>query len=119
MLLSKKFKAEAKSLREQIALLARTLASTFVDSHLIDSLTTCRLISLYQNLEARPIGKSEVLRRVIGKTINWTLKDDIQESAGSLQAVAGLKAGAGATSHAMRTIFEDPSTEGNAFNSLN
>ena len=46
MLLSKKFKAEAKSLREQIALLARTLASTFASLHSIDWLTTCRLIPL-------------------------------------------------------------------------
>ena len=110
--MSKKFKTEAKSLREQIALLARTLASTFVDSHSIDSLTTCRLISLYQNLEARPIGKREVLRTVISKTINWALKDDIQEAAGSLQTATGLKAGAEAAIHAIRTIFEDPSTEG-------
>ena len=47
--MSKKFKAEAKNLREQIALLARILASTFVDSHSIDSLTTCRLIPLNKN----------------------------------------------------------------------
>ena len=46
MLLSKKFKTEAKNLRERIALLTRTLASTFADLHSIDSLTKCRLIPL-------------------------------------------------------------------------
>ena len=109
--MSKKFKTEAKSLREQIALLARTLASTFVDSHSIDSLTTCRLISLYQNLEARPIGKREVLRTVISKTINWALKDDIQEATGSLHTTTGLKAGVEAATNAMQTIFKNPLTE--------
>ena len=45
VLLSKKFEAEPKNLREKIALLlARINASNFVDPYLIDSLTTCRLI---------------------------------------------------------------------------
>ena len=62
----------------------------------------------------------------MGKAINWILREDIQEAAGSLQTATGLKAGAEAAIHAMRTIFEDPATEGvilvdasNAFNSLN
>ena len=66
------------------------------------------------------------MRRVIGKTINWVLKDDIQEAAGSLQTATGLKAGAKAAIHVMQTIFEDPSAESaiivdasNAFISLN
>ena len=54
------------------------------------------------------------------------MKDDTQEAAGSLQTTNGLKAGAKEAIHTMRTIFEDPSTEGvilvdtsNPFNSLN
>ena len=93
--MSKKFKTEAKSLREQIALLARTLASTFVDSHSIDSLTTCRLISL------RPIGIDEILNRVIDEPINWVLQDDTKEAVRSLQTATGLKAGAEAIIHEM------------------
>ena len=62
MLLSKKFKTEAKNLREKIALLARTLAWTFVNPHSIDSLTTCRLIPLNKNREVRSIGIGEGLR---------------------------------------------------------
>ena len=66
------------------------------------------------------------MRRDIGKTINLVLKDDIQKTAGPFQTVTGLKAGAEADIHEMRTIFEGPSTEGvilvdasNAFDSLN
>ena len=40
ILLSKKFKTEAKELKEQIAVLARTLASTSVDPKSIKALTT-------------------------------------------------------------------------------
>ena len=46
MLLSKKFKTEAKELREQIAILGRTLVSTLLDTKSIKGLTTCRLTPL-------------------------------------------------------------------------
>ena len=66
------------------------------------------------------------MRRVIGKTINWVLKDDIHEATGSLQTATALKAGSEAAIHAMQTIFEEPLTEAvilidasNGFNSLN
>ena len=126
MLLSKKFKTEGKNLREQIALLSRNLALKFVDPFSIEALTTCRLIPLNKNPGVRPIGKSKVLRRVMDKAINWILREDIKEAAGSLQTATGLKAFAEVAIHAMRTIFEDPITEGvtlvdasNAFNTLN
>ena len=74
----------------------------------------------------RPTGVGEVLRRIMGKAINWILKDNIQESAGHSQTATGLKAGAEAAIHSMRLIFEDSSTEAvilvdanNAFNSIN
>ena len=47
----------------------------------------------------------------MGKAINWTLKDNIQESAGLLQTVTGLKARAEAAIHRMWLIFEDSSTK--------
>lgn len=66
------------------------------------------------------------MRQTIGKTINWVLKDDIQEAAASLQTATGLKVGSEAAIHSKRAISEDPSTEGvilvdasNAFDSLN
>ena len=74
----------------------------------------------------RPIGIDEVLRRIIGKAIGWTLKTDIQESAGPLQTSTGLKGGAEAAIHAMKEIFDDDDTDAvilvdasNAFNALN
>ena len=65
MLLSKKFKAEAKDLREKISVLAKTLASTLVDLKSIKPLTTYRLILLNKNPDVRPIGVGEVLRRIV------------------------------------------------------
>ena len=96
----RKKKAEAKHLREQIALLAGILASIFYDLHSIDSLTACRLIPLNKNPGVRPIAIGQVLRRVIDKIINVVLKEDIKEAIGSLQTATGLKAGAEAAIHA-------------------
>ena len=111
MLLSRKFKAEAKELREQIAVLARTLASTIVDPKSLKALTNCRLILLTKNPDVRPVSFGEVLRRIMGKAINCILKDDIQESAGPWQTATGLKTGAEFAIHSVQFIFEDSSTE--------
>ena len=126
MLLSKKFKTDGKNLREQIALLSRNLVLKFVDPFSIEALTTFRLISPNKNPSVRPVGIGEVLRRVMGKAINWILREDIQEAAGSLQTATSLKAGAEVAIRTMRTIFEDPTTErvilvdaSNTFNNLN
>ena len=68
MLLSTKYKKEGKDLREEIANLAKKLASSFIDPK-IEALTSCRLIPLNKNPGIRPIGIGEILRRLIGKTI--------------------------------------------------
>ena len=81
MLLSHNYKKEAKDLRDQIAILARKLAKQIIDPTSIESLIACRLIPLNKNPGVRPIGIGEILRRIIGKTIGWFLKSDIQEAA--------------------------------------
>ena len=92
MLLSKKFKTEAKELREQMAVSAGTLALIIVDPKSVKALTNSKSIPLNKNPSVRPIDVAELLRRIVGKAIYWILQDDIQESAGPLQTVAGLKA---------------------------
>ena len=74
----------------------------------------------------RPIGIGETARRIVGKAILITIRDDIQEAAGPLQLCAGQEAGCEAAVHAVRQMFESPDTEAvilvdasNAFNSLN
>ena len=79
-----------------------------------------------KNPGVRPIGVGELLRRVVGKTIAWVLRDEVQEAAGPLQVSSGIKGGAEAAIHAMRSIFESDATDAvilvdaaNAFNRLN
>ena len=85
-----------------------------------------RLIPLDKNPGLRPIGVSEALRRIAGKVIVSHLKEDVIQSAGSLQVCAGQDAGSESLIHAVRTIYEDQSAEvvllvdaSNAFNSIN
>ena len=126
MLVNNKYKHEGKELREQIALLARKLATTVIDTDTIDALVCCNLIPLNKNPGVRPIGVGEILRRIIGKAIGWTLKSDVQTAAGPLQVATGVESGAEAAIHAMRDIFESDDCEAvvlvdasNAFNAMN
>ena len=71
------------------------------------------------------MGNGEALRGIMGKAMNWILKEDIQESAGSLQTATGWKSGAESAIHSVRLIFEDSSTDAvilvdahNAFSSI-
>ena len=101
---SKHFKAEGKELRDQMAILARKIATERLDPDTLEAYTSCRLIPLNKNPGVRPIGVGEVLRRIIGKSIAWSLRDEIQEAAGPLQVSSGLKGGAEAAIHAICAI---------------
>ena len=66
------------------------------------------------------------MRRIVGKAISWSLSQEIQQSAGSLQFATGLKGGSEAAIHSMRDIFTDKASDAvilvdadNAFNKLN
>ena len=61
ILCSKHFSAVGKTLREQIALLTRNLATNHYHPSLIESYVAARLIPLDKNPGIRPIGVGEVL----------------------------------------------------------
>ena len=113
MLVSNKFRKEGQDLRENIAIMAKKLATQIVDPATLEAYTACNLIPLIpldkggEKLDVRPIGVGEVLRIIIGKVISWTLKEDIQLAAGPLQTATGLESGAEAAIHAMKEIFDD------------
>ena len=126
ILCSKHFKTEGKDLRDQIAMLSQKIATECLDPSTLEAYVSCRLIPLNKNPGVRPIGVGEVLRRIIGKTIAWSLQNEVQEAAGPLQVSSGLKGGAEAAIHAMRDIFDADTTDAvilvdasNAFNRLN
>ena len=120
------FKSASDELCDSLACLARRICTTYVDPKSLSAFIACRLIALDKCPGIRPIGIGETVRRIIGKSIAVTIREDIQAAAGSLQVCAGHLSGCEAAVHAMRQIFENPVTEAallvdasNAFNSLN
>ena len=100
-----------------MAIFARKLATEHLDPAPLEPYISCRLIPLNKNPGVRPIGVGEVIRRIIGKTIAWSLREEVQEVAGPLQVASGIKGGAEAAIHAMSEIFHAEATD--AFNRLN
>ena len=126
ILCSKNFHTVGKELREQIAIMARTLCTKNLDPRCLEAYVASRVIPLDKKPGVRPIGIGEVIRRIIGKAVSWLLKEEIKEAAGPLQTCAGHKGGSEAAIHAMKEIFSQEDTDGvilvdasNAFNRLN
>ena len=131
ILCSNSFKVEAKELRIRIAAFAKKISTEIVDPNTLEAYLAGRLLALDKapgdpELQVRPIAVGEVLRRIVGKTIAWSLHSEIQEAAGPLQVSTGLKGGAEAAIHSMKKIFELEGTDAvilvdaaNAFNRLN
>ena len=126
ILTHRNFNIQGKKLREQAANFDRRFATRIYNSEAIDSYVNCRLIPLNKCPGVRPIGVGETFRQIIGKTIGWILKLDIQEVAGPLQTCTGLKSGAEAAVHYMQEQYRVKSSEAvilvdvsNAFNSVN
>ena len=76
ILTSTKYEKENKDLRNQIAILAKKLASEIVDRNSLEAYVNWRMIPLNNNPGARLLGTGEVLRRIIRKVIGWVLKGD-------------------------------------------
>ena len=120
------YKTESDDLCHALALMAKRLASFYVDTKGLEPFLACRLVALDKRPGVRPIGICETSRRIIAKAILAVTSEDIQEVAGSQQLCAGQPAGAEAVVHAIRESFQDDDTEAvllvdatNAFNALN
>ena len=125
--LAKSFKQSSSRPCEAIATMTKILCTQYIDPSTIEPLKASRLIPLDKGEGAvRPIGVSEVIRRIIGKCVMNIAKKDVVEPSGSLQLCAGQNSGSEAAIHAMHAIFEADETDGvllidasNAFNALN
>jgi len=127
MICSKSYSTHSQKLADEIATLARRLATDTIPHDYISTLLTCRLVPLKKKDNGiRPVGVGECLRWIIGKTITGLLKEDIIHAVGTLQTCAGLESGIEAATHAVRKSYEEEGSEylllvdaDNAFNKLN
>ena len=106
--------------------LSKLLCTTITNPNHLQQLLASRLIPLDKCPGIRSIGIGEVLRRIIGKTVMCTLKQDVCKSVGNLQTCGGQQAGVEAAIHAMHNVYSEDKCEAillvdatNAFNSLN
>ena len=99
-------------LADEIATLAKRLATDTIPHDYISTLLACRLVPLKKKGNGiRPVGVGECLRRIIGKTITGLLKEDIIHAVGTLYTCAGLESGIEAAIHAVRKSFEEDDSE--------
>ncbi len=120
------FQSASTTLYQALALSAKRLCTTNINSTALYPLLACHLIALDKCPGVRPIGIGNTARRIMAKAILHTIKGDVQDAAGSRELCAGQMAGAEAAVHAVRECFLQENTEAailvdatNAFNSLN
>ena len=126
IIMNKNFKGDGEKLRTELAKYARQICSEYLHPALIMPYLNSRLIPLNKCPGIRPIGIGETVRRIVGKAVAWTMKQDIQGVAGPLQVCTGLKSGAEAAVHFIREKFREETAQAcilvdasNAFNSVN
>ena len=126
LLVSNSFGKNSSDLCQTIANLCKRLCIEIQDNTSLEAFLVCRLFPLDKNPGTRPIRVGEILRRIVGKTIVWSMKNEIIASVGALQTCAGHKAGCEALVHSMHQIFQDEQIEAvfmidaeNNFNSVN
>ena len=109
--------------------LANVAKKLCVESDQTDSLEAFlarRLIPLDKNPGLRTLRVGEVIRRLIGKSVVHTLKEDIIRSVGNLLVCAGHESDCEAAIHAMSQMFNEKDSEAvllinasNAFDAVN
>ena len=127
MLCSNSFRLAAGTLREQIAMLARRMATEDIDPASMSCFLANRLVPLAKGTDdVRPVGIGEVWRRLVAKLVLVVCRSDVQRACGNLQVCGGTPAGCEAAIHAAHALFEQPDTEAallvdasNAFNQMN
>ena len=72
-------------LADEIATLAKRLATDTIPHDYISNLLACRLVPLKKDNGILSVGVGECLRRIIGETITGLLKEDIIHAVGKLQ----------------------------------
>ena len=126
ILASNSFGDSSSDLCRAITSFTRKLCLEKFDASSLEASLACRLIPLNKNPGLRPIGVGETLRRIVGKVVVSSTRNDIIDSVGSLQVCAGHKAGCEALIHAVNNIFQDEQTKAvlivdaiNPFNAVN
>ena len=123
---SRQFKKKPADLCAAVANLAKKLNTKDINPSYLRGFVSGRLIPLDKDPGVRPIGIGETLRRIVSSAVTKLLKPELVNATAPIQTCAGIPGGIEASIHAMRQLYECPTTEGillvdasNAFNALN
>ena len=106
LLCSKNYGVTSENYCEAVAGVTKRLCREFVDPSSLTTFLACRLIPLEKgDNDVRPIGIGETLRRIVGKAVTRSIRQDIQTACGCVQVCAGIEAGCEAAIHAVREIY--------------
>ena len=98
-LCSRAYGKQPYNLAEAISCLAKRLCTDQIHPDCLHGFISGRLIPLDKGADSkgkpgiRPIGIGEVLRRIVGKSVMYVFKADIQLAGGCLQTCTGVRAG--------------------------
>ena len=77
----------------------------------LSAFLTCQLVTQDKNPGVRPISICETVRRIIAKTVLSVTQQDVLDATGSLQLCARQLSGVEAAIQAVRSYFDDSSTD--------
>ena len=93
ILTSREFAESSTDLCKTIANMIKKLCIDKDLANTLEAFLSCCLVPLDKNPGLRPIGVGEVLRRIVGKVIVSTLRDDIITTVAPLQVCTGQESG--------------------------
>ena len=110
LMTNKIFQVQAEKILSAITSITNKMSAKEIIREDVEPLMAVRMIAVKKKDGGiRPVGISEIIRRVIAKTIAWTIKDDIKQVTGTRQC-AGLQGACEASVKAIDELYQ----EGNA-----
>ena len=116
------YKDSSSSLCNAVAVLARRIATDYMDPKGLEALLPNPGIAIDKCPGLRSVGVGGIVRRIIGKAVMSVTGEKVQEAVGALQLCAGQPAGVKSAIHAMRGFLSDGILlidADNAFNRIN
>merc|ERR1712015_521057 len=99
------FQVQAEKILSAITSITNKISAKAIIREDVAPLMAVRMIVVKKKYGGiRPVGISEVIRRVIAKTIAWTIRDDVKQVTGSRQC-AGLQGACEASVKAMDELY--------------
>ena len=93
-----------EDLRKSVAPISRKLSDSITSDKSLETLLASRLIPFDECPDARPIGASEVIRRIIGKAVMYLAKKHVMDPSSDIQICVGQRWGSDVSTNTIRSF---------------